>query len=183
MRTQTHFIPFFIVVAAAVGMVSPAASAQGLGAQEDPDQKVLYNYTLTMDKVKKLAHAIEALQKLQKTDPDSLKQNGGDSGDDAGNSGDGSNRLELDKKVKTIEKLPKVVAVLKKDGLTPREYVVGSLSLFQAWTSVALKREGAIKEYPPETFKIVNKKNITFLEKHFDEINNVLPKATESSTD
>jgi hypothetical protein len=73
------------------------------------------------------------------------------------------------------------VAILKKNGLTPREYVVGTKTLIQASMAVGLKKDGTYKEYPPELLKVVSPANLAFVEKHFDEVHKVLRGSSSSN--
>ena len=123
---------------------------------EDADQKELYNYVLTMDKVHKLAAATNALQALAKQHPE-MNNEGGDA-------------KNLNEMVQKIKKYPEVVAVLDKNGLTPREYAVGFFTLMQASMAVGFKKSGTYKEYPPKMLQLVSKQNLDFVDQHFDEI-------------
>lgn len=125
---------------------------------DDADQKELYNYVLTMDKVKKLAGATNAMQSYAKQHPE---LNDKDMGGDAKN---------LDQMVQKMQKYPPILTILKQNGLTPREYAVGFFTLMQASMAVGFKKSGTYKDYPPKMLQLVSKANLDFVEQHFDEI-------------
>ena len=123
---------------------------------DDAAQKELYAYVLTMDKVQKLAGATKSLNELTKAHPE-MKN----SGDDA---------KTLDQTVAKLQKYPEVMAALNKNGLSPREYAVGIMTLIQASMAVGFKKTGTYKEYPPDMLKLVNKANLDFVDTHYDQI-------------
>ncbi len=150
-----------------VAMLSvAAAAAQSRKAQDNPDQKEFYNYVLTMDKVQKLGTATKDLMQLQARYPEMQS---------------GSSDYNLDQITQQIQKHPDAVAILKKNGLTPREWVVGTRTLVQASMAVGLKKSGTYKEYPPEMLKDVSPANLAFVEKHFDEVHKVLRGSSSSN--
>lgn len=150
-----------ILFASVVVHATPQAGTAGASAA---DQKELFNYTLTLDKIHKLADAQKDMAALQKSDPALDKSISSD--DSEGN---------LDQLAQKIEKYPPVVAVLKKDGLTPREYIVATMTLIQAGLAVGMKKAGAYQEYPPKMLELVSQANLTFLEKNWDEVQKVVP--------
>lgn len=152
MALRQHFRALAAVVA---GLAAAAgAAAQGKGS-DAADQKELYNYALTVDKLQKLDRATKALGELSKRHPDY-----------AGIS-DSKTLDEMDRK---MSGLPEVVTALAASGLRPREYAVGIMTLTQATMAVGFKKSGAYKEYPPAMLKLVSKANLAFVEQHWDEI-------------
>jgi hypothetical protein len=134
-----------------------AAHAQKRDAN-DPDQKELYKYVLTMDKIKKLGSVTHDMQEAAKKHPE-LNSAGGD--------GDSK---DLNDMVSKLQKYPEVVSILSRNGVTPREYAVGFFTLLQASMAVGFKKGGAYKEYPPEMLQLVSRQNLDFVDQHFDEI-------------
>jgi len=151
-------------IAVLVFFSSIALHAAPQGGASSADQKELFNYTLTMDKIHKLADAQNDLAALQKSNPDLAKAM--DSDDSSGN---------LDQLVQKLQKFPPVVAVLKKDGLAPREYIVATMTLIQASMAVGMKKSGTYKDYPPKMLELVSQANLTFLEQHWDDLQKDLP--------
>jgi hypothetical protein len=123
----------------------------------DPDQKELYKYVLTMDKIKKLGSVTHDLQEAGKKHPELDK-------------GRGEDPKDLNDMVAKIQKYPDAVSILSRNGLTPREYAVGFFTLLQASMAVGFKKGGAYKEYPPEMLQLVSRQNLDFVDQHFDEI-------------
>jgi hypothetical protein len=148
---------FQLFAIAITGLLSTGAIAQTKGrAADDPDQKELFSYVLTMDKIHKLANATTTLAEAAKRHPDL--------------SAESSDSKDLDEMVKKIQKYPEVVSILSKNGLSPREYAVGFFTLLQASIAVGSKKAGEYKEYPPKMLQLVSKTNLDFLEQHYDEI-------------
>ncbi len=140
-----------------VGVMLSLVIGYGQGRNaNDPDQKELYGYVLTMDKVKKIGAATHEMQDAAKKHPE-LDRNGGDAKD-------------LNEMVAKLQKFPEVTSILSRNGLSPREYAVGFFTLLQASMAVGMKKSGAYKEYPPKMLQLVSKQNLDFVDQHFDEI-------------
>lgn len=143
---------------AAIGaciLLTAGANAQNRKSSDDADQKEIYNYVLTMDKVQRMANATKELEALAKQHPE-LKDTG--------------SANTLSETVAKLQKYPEAVAVIKKNGFTPREYTVGFMTLVQASMAVGFKKSGTYKEYPPKMLQLVSKQNLDFVEQHWDEI-------------
>jgi hypothetical protein len=150
-----------------VAMLSfAAAAAQSGKAQDSPDQKESYNYVLTMEKVQKLGNATKDLVELSARHPEMQS---------------GSSDHNLDQMTQQMQKYPEAVAILKKNNLTAREYLVGTGTLIQARMIVGFKKDGKYKEYPAEMLKVVSPANLAFVEQHFDEIHKVLRGSSSSN--
>lgn len=146
-------------------LLTAGASAQSKRAEgNDADQKELYNYTLTMDKLQKFAGSTKELQALAKQHPE------------LNNSEDSKT---IDETVAKLQKYPEAVAVMKKNGLSPREYTVGFMTLVQASMAVGLKKSGTYKEYPPKMLQLVSKQNLDFVEQHWDDIQKLTRMASD----
>jgi hypothetical protein len=141
-----------------------AAHAQTTKRQDDPDQKELYNYVLTMDKIQKLDAATKGLEDLSKKHPE-VK--------------DESDAKSLNDMAQKFQKYPDAMAVLAKNSITPREYAVGLMTLMQAGMAVGMKKSGTYKEYPPELLKVVSKPNLEFVEQHWDVIQKMNQRASD----
>jgi hypothetical protein len=155
-----------LFVCAAVLALAVGASAQ-TGAstpQNDPNMKEIFNYTLTMDKIHKLTAVENDMEAYEKAHPELGKEMEADNTD--GN---------LDQMAQKIQKYPPVVAILKKDGVAPREYIVSTLAVMQAGMAVSFKKSGVYKDYPPKILTVVNPSNLAFMEKNWDEISKTMP--------
>ncbi len=115
---------------------------------------------LTIDNVHKLGNALKDLNELRKNNPDLFNTDG--------------SKNNLDQATQRMAKYPQAVAIIRKNGLALREYVVGSITLSQAATAVAFKKAGTYKEYPPDMLKVVSPANLTFVEQHYDEISKLM---------
>ena len=145
----------FSVFCTGLLLISSAAAQSKKSADNDADQKAVHDYVLSMDKIQKLANATRQLQDLAKQHPE-IK--------------DESNANTLDETVRKFQKYPDAVAVLSKNGLSPREYAVGMMATMQAAMAVGFKKNGTYKEYPPKMLALVSKANLDFTEQHWDEI-------------
>jgi hypothetical protein len=143
-----------------------AVSAQTKSvAAANPDEKELYNYVLTMDKIQKLAALQKDLEALEKSDPQLAKSVDADD----------SSAKTIDQMTQKMDKIPQVTALLRKNGLTSRECAVSSMTLIQAGMAVGMKRSGMYKEYPPALLKVVSAANLAFVDQHYAEITKVMP--------
>jgi hypothetical protein len=152
------------------GRRAPAQTAAPT-PQNDPNMKEIFNYTLTMDKIHKLTAVENDMAAYEKAHPELGKEMDADNSD--GN---------LDQLAQKIQKYPPVVAILKKDGVTPREYIVGTLAVVQAGMAVSFKKSGVYKDYPPKMLTSINPANLAFVEKNWDEISKTMP-AFQGKTD
>jgi hypothetical protein len=143
------------VFCASVLLASAAAAQSKKSEDNDPDQKELYNYVLTMDKLQKLSNSTKQLQAVAKQHPE-INEDG--------------DAKSIDDMVKKFQKYPDAMAVLSKIGLSPREYAVGFMTTIQAAMAVGFKKNGTYKEYPPKMLALVSKANLDFTEQHWDEI-------------
>src|ERR1051325_876347 len=96
------------------GLGALPALSQGPKPGGSADERELYSFVLTMDKVQHLSGAAKGLHELEKKHP--------------GMSNGGSTK-SIDAMVAAIQKYPDAVAVLAKNGLGPRDYAVGFLTL------------------------------------------------------
>jgi hypothetical protein len=151
MLIQTRVFPVVFAI-----LLPVLAGAQTRKGADDPDQKELFSYVLTMDKIQKMATATTALTELGKRHPE-VKSEASDS-------------KNLDEMEKKLKQYPEVVSILGKNGLAPRDYAVGFMTLLQASIAVGSKKQGLYKEYPPAMLKLVSKQNLDFVDQHYEEI-------------
>jgi len=140
--------------------VSRVTAQAGPALKSTADERELYGFVLTMDKVQRLSGAAKGLHELEKRHPG--MSNGGPS-------------KSIDDMVGSIKKYPDAVAVLSKNGLSPRDYAVGFLTLIQSTMMVGLKKAGTFKTYPPDMLKLVSQANLAFVEQHYAEIQKLMP--------
>ena len=144
---------FSLLPALACGAQGPATAAAN-----NPDLVEARNYTLTMDKLQKLADATDAVNKLLASDA-ALKAKVNASNND---------RLTLDQQAKAMDaSFPQVAAVIHAHGITSREYILISVAFINDVTFVGLKRQGMIQAYPPNS---ITPQNAAFVESNWDKI-------------
>src|SRR5262245_7672731 len=148
-------------IALVLGLAGLAATpGASQGPKSTADERELYSFVLSMDKVQHLSGAAKGLHALEKKHP---------------GMSNGESTKSIDAMVDAIKKYPDAVAVLAKNGLSPRDYAVGFLTLIQSTMVVGLKKAGTFKTYPPDMLKLVSQANLTFVEQHYAEIQKLMP--------
>jgi hypothetical protein len=132
------------VLAFALPTLAAGHAASHLDAS---DEKAMREYDLTPAKVDKLAKAATRIREYGKTHPDV---------------GETTSGKTIDESVKKLDAYPEVVSMLKSEGLTSREFMVGMMSMMQAgmWTSMSAQYPNA--KMPDD----INPKNVELLRKH-----------------
>jgi hypothetical protein len=142
------------------------APQAGKSHDNDPDMIEIRHYRLTLDKAEKAASATEEFNKMVASDP-ALKKRV-DAADDQDKT--------IDEKVKSFEtKYPEAIAVLHRNGISTREYVVVSLALLNDMLVVGMKKQGSIKEYPAN---MITPENATFVEQNYDKLSALMSRMT-----
>lgn len=137
-----------------IGLMPLLASAQDSTGADVREAKA---YQLTMDKINKLTSATKSLRKLAATDPKACS---------VIEPSEGNQGKTLTEQAKQIEaNYPKVVPLLKAEGLTVHEFLLLAAVQMQAGMAVYAKSMG-MKELPAE----VNPENVTFMEQHKKEL-------------
>jgi len=132
----------------------PLARAQD---STEADVREVKAYRLTMPKTASFYAATKNLRKLAATDPKACA---------AAEPVEGEEGKTLTERAKKIEaSYPKVVSLLKAEGLTVREVLVLTLAQMQAGMAVYAKSMG-MKELPAE----VSPENVAFMEQHKKEL-------------
>ena len=152
------------VAAAMIAASAGAAQTHKTISDNDPDLVEIRQYRLTMDKVQRMADAMQEFNKMLAANP-ALKKRMNEDGDNDGTIAEKAHELEV--------KSPEAVAVLRSHGLSPREYIVVSLAFMNDVMIVGMKKQGAIKEYPP---KAITAENAAFVEANFDKLQEISAK-------
>jgi predicted phage tail protein len=180
-----------------------SASAQGTNAKDAAELK---SYRLTMDGIRKLSAAGEAMQKAIENDPrfkeeasvrkdiEALEKKDELTPAEEKKLDDLRNKLEeieakndkdndknrnpetIDEMAKQIESVPEMAKAIKSAGLSPREYSVLSLVTFQAMMAHGMQKQYGTKELPKEFQGTVLADNIKFVADNEAEINRLLEK-------
>ena len=144
---------FLILFAAIIG------HAQAPEAADNPDQKEIYAYVLTMDKLHKLEQVRTALSGL-------LTERTANALDHDVSLTEGT----FAQRAKILEvRYPEVTRIVLKQGMLTREYLLAAHVIFRAYILVEAKRHGEIQQYPNSKGG-VNPANIAFVEWHLDEV-------------
>jgi len=140
-------------------VLSGAVWAQGPKKAWSEDERLIHDYVLTMDKLKRFEKAAKQMSALP-----SFKDSGDD---DAVTSGDKT----ISESARAFSaKCPQCVAVLAANGFTPKEYMTFTMTLFAASMSAWSKEQGG------KVADFVNPANITFVQQHKAELEAMNPK-------
>jgi hypothetical protein len=152
---------FTAAVAALTLAAALHAVAQGpAAADSNPDLIEARKYVLTMDKVQKLAAAMDAINKLTASDPALKSKMDADNGS-----------KPIDQRAKDIDtNFPQVAAIIHSHGLTTREFMVVTIAYINDITFVGMKKQGMIKDYPPNS---ITPENAAFVEANFDKLQQI----------
>ena len=145
------------------GAMTVAGAAQAKDPKNDPMQKELYSYSLSMDKIQKMAEITKNMDAYQKAHPEVAKDTG-TANDDAKDIEDAAKKIET--------KAPEMAAMIRKAGMTPREYVTCMFTYMQAYFMVSMKRAGQIPDYS-KAEGVVSPANLKFVEDHFTELEKI----------
>jgi hypothetical protein len=137
----------------------PLAAAGRKADANDPDLKALAAYRLEMSNVKKVGAAMKEFEALSEKDPSLAKTAN-------------VNAKTLDETVKKIEAEPRAMAVLKRNGLSARDYVMTTMTLMTAGMVAAFEKAGTkMNGLPPG----VSQANVDFVKAHEKEIQALTP--------
>ena len=194
---------------AAVATLPPVSVAYSQGTVDERDAAEIKSYRLTMDAIRKLSAAGEAMTKAIEADPRYKAQKALEEQIEAlekkdelteaeekrledlrakleeeeekndKDSGDDSNAQSLDAMAKRIETVPAMATAIRSAGLTPREYSKISLVMFQAMMVHGFQKASANKDLPKELASTVLAENIKFVADNEAEITRLLEKLKE----
>jgi hypothetical protein len=149
----------------AVSTLAYGAPQAGKSKGDDPDTVEVRQYRLTMDKAEKAATATQQFFQLVASDPTLKAKIDGEDNDKS-----------ISDKVKTYEtKFPQGVAILHRNGLTTREYVVVCLAMLNDIMIVGMKKQGSVKDYPANS---ITPENASFVEANYDKLTALAAKMT-----
>jgi len=162
----------FLVMTALAAATATLTPAQGSkAADNNPDVVEARNYKLTMNKLERLAAAAEDLNKALAADP-ALKGRV-----ESGSSDDKS----IDEKAREIDaKFPQLAAMLRPHGFATREWIVINIAFLNDMIVVGMKKQGALKEYPPNT---ITAENAAFVEANYDKLQEIGKKLTPQDSE
>ena len=178
----------------ALALSVSVAAPQNPGAKLDPDLQELSTYTLTMETLNKVDRAHRAMLAEMSKDPKFQEQQKVKAelkalrAKDETTEADDKRIEELEARLETLEaesnpvnannaktisdlareiqKEPRMVAALQREGLTPREYSKFLLAMFQASFAAGMQKSGLLKTTPDGT----NPANIKWILDHEAEL-------------
>jgi hypothetical protein len=122
-----------LVLFAALSLSTAMADTDAVG-QVGPELRQVSSFKLDMAFVRRLAAATTEVLGYEEAHPDDAPKIEGFPDDDTDT---------LDRRVLRVGKLPEVMALLKKHGITAQDYVVGGMALMQARGAAGMvKTEG-----------------------------------------
>ena len=157
-------------LAAAVFFLVPLANAQTAAAERASDEKALAEYRLTMPAIQKLLAATRAMAKAGEDPAVKAAAQKFSKAEESGDGYQGLNDL-----ASRIEKFPPMASAIRSAGITPREYMLITMSYMQAAMAAGFKKQGLLKEVPKGT----PVENVTFIEKNEAELQAIQKEFTE----
>jgi len=132
-------------------------------AQVGPELREVSAFKLDMKFVRSLSEATEAVKGYEQDHPEDAPKIEGDPEDDTDT---------LDRRVLRIQKIPAVMALLKKHGMSAHDYVVGGMALLQASGGAMMVQ---MQSKDPDVWQSlqnrgINTSNVHFYIAHQDEI-------------
>lgn len=157
-----------MVVAAVLPTMASAQSARNTRA--DADLKEIQGYRLTTAMLAQLSAVQENIYAMLKANPDLNKRYGDE------RSGHEAEAETLDEMAKRFDRIPEMKQAIVKSGLTPRQYMLATMALFQAGMSAALMDAPGADQ---SKIAPVVRANIAFLKAHKAEMDRMEARAKE----
>ena len=137
-------------VAMLIAALPLSALAQPHSRLSPKDQEALRSYELTSGKIDKLMAVGKKMREYAQAHPEVKKK------------GDFMRGKDLDESVQSVESHPELVSLMKSEGVAPREFVLGMMSLMTAGMWAEMSKSYPSAQMPPE----VNPKNVKLLQEH-----------------
>lgn len=167
MNPRRVAVPLILALAAALPAAAQAVTPAAYSP--DPDTAEVRSFPLSLDKVQKLAATIDALDRLEASDPNLKSKMDAEPTDDQ----------TIDARVTSLDaRFPEAADIVHKNGLTSREYIVVSLAFLNDLAFVTMKRQGAIQSYPPGS---ITPENAAFVEANYGKLEQLSEKITGDS--
>lgn len=156
-------------------LASISAPAQSAKTFSTGDETALRQVTLTMDMVNRMYQTNEGFGTLAKQHPELKAELSNDSDSDS------DNDQSIDASVRKFSAHTELVAVMKKNGFTAREYVVTGMALFTAAFAEATAKQNNIDPSKMAAQANINPANIAFVTQHHAELEAMQKKAAEQN--
>jgi hypothetical protein len=157
-----------VMLALVFALLAAVSSPHAQAANGDADLREISRYVLTLADVRKYAAANEALAKQQKTQKNDEEAEDTESEDDE----------SLDGIVKRIDSTPGARKSIEAAGLTPRQYAVITMALFQAAFAQFAIEQGADPAKVAREAS-VNPANLRFIKEHKAELDKLKRPSSE----
>jgi hypothetical protein len=138
-----------------------AVQAQAKKATDDQERKESYSYILTMDKIYKLGEVRKSLSDWLENNKQASKRMDEDKSLLQGTLAQRARTLDINH--------PEVAAIIRKKGISTREYVLATNVLLQAIMLTDAKKDGDTQDYSKRV-EDVSPANLKFVEQHLEEI-------------
>jgi hypothetical protein len=135
----------------ALAFALPAVAAGPGALMDQGDQQALHDYGLTPAKIEKLTKIGVKMGAYIKVHPEARHS-------------DIMKGNTLDDSVKAIQAKPEIMTMLKSEGVSPRDFMLGTLSMMQAGMLVRMRAQYPDAKMPDNT----NPKNLDLVAKHPD---------------
>jgi hypothetical protein len=136
----------------ALVLALPAVAAAAPGAAMDAgDQQALHDYELTPAKIEKLTKIGVRMGEYVKVHPEARHS-------------DMMKGKSIEDSVNAIQARPEVMAMLKSEGLSPRDFMLGTLSMMQAGMMAQIRAHNPSVQLPDT----VSSKNLDLVASHPD---------------
>ena len=137
------------ILLAAVLAAAPSF-AQPHSRMSPKDQQALHDYDLTAGKIDKLMAVGARMRAYAQAHPEVREH------------GDFMRGKDLDESVKSIEAKPELVSLMKSEGVAPREFVLGMMSVVTAGMWAAMSKQYPDAKMPPD----INPRNVKLMQEH-----------------
>jgi hypothetical protein len=132
-----------------IALALPVAAA---GKMDPDDERALRAYELTTGKIEKLVKIGDRMRDYVKVHPEARRGGGFLKGD------------RLDDRLQALESTPYMMEMLNAEKITPRDFMLGTLTLLQTGMLMQIRAQHPDSPVPDD----VNQKNLELISKHAD---------------
>ena len=168
MRESVSLLAGFAMVALAAAAMGASPSGARAAGDDDPDDSEVRHYVLTMDKAQRTATALQAINQLVAANPSLNAAMDASSGT--------TGKKPITQQASDIDtKFPQVAAIIHKNGLATREFIVVTGALINDLGWVTMKKQGMVKSYPPG---MITPENAALIEGNWPAFQAIMAKIT-----
>jgi hypothetical protein len=171
MRLREVYLLTGVAIVALAAAATGTARASGAETVSADDYEVRH-YVLTMDKAQRTATALQAINQLVAANPSLNAAMDASSGT--------TGKKPITQQAHDIDtQYPQVAAIIHKNGLATREFIVVTGALINDLGWVTMKKQGMIKSYPPG---MITPENAALIEANWPAFQAIMAKITPPST-